>query len=191
MSHAAAPLSSQAPGEDQSAAMLGRGNANRCLLGERLMSAQLSFGRILLVEDSANDMALTSEALQESGLASELAWARDGQEALDYMYRRGAFCERPEGNPAVILLDLKMPRIDGLQVLAKLKSDEQLRAVPIVMLTSSAEESDVARSYGLGVNAYVVKPVAFSQFVSALRELGSFWAITNQPPPGTVRRNQS
>jgi CheY-like chemotaxis protein len=107
------------------------------------------------------------------------------------MYRRGTFSERPEGNPAVILLDLKMPRVDGLQVLAKLKADEQLRAVPIVMLTSSAEESDVARSYGLGVNAYVVKPVAFAQFVSALRELSSFWAVVNQPPPGTVRRTES
>jgi CheY-like chemotaxis protein len=155
------------------------------------MSDPSSPGRILLVEDSANDMALTSEALEESGLASELAWARDGQEALDYMYRRGTFSERPEGNPAVILLDLKMPRVDGLQVLAKLKADEQLRAVPIVMLTSSAEESDVARSYGLGVNAYVVKPVAFAQFVSALRELSSFWAVVNQPPPGTVRRTES
>ena len=158
---------------------------------DRLMSDQSSLGRILLVEDSANDMALTTEALQESGLANDLTWARDGQEALDYMYRRGSFSERPAGNPAVILLDLKMPRVDGLQVLAKLKSDEQLRTVPIVMLTSSAEESDVARSYGLGVNAYVVKPVAFAQFVSALRELSSFWAVINQPPPGTVRRTES
>ena len=155
------------------------------------MSDQPALGRILLVEDSPNDMALTTEALQESGLANELVWAQDGQEALDYMYRKGAFSERPEGNPAVILLDLKMPRVDGLQVLAKLKSDEQLRAVPIVMLTSSAEESDVVRSYGLGVNAYVVKPVAFNQFVSALRDLGLFWAVVNQPPPGTVRRSRS
>lgn len=152
------------------------------------MTDNLTLGRILLVEDSPHDMTLTSEALKESGLANEMVWARDGREALDYMYREGIFKERPEGNPAVILLDLKMPRVDGLEVLAKLKSDERFRAVPIVMLTSSAEETDIVRSYGLGVNAYVVKPVAFTQFVAALRDLGVFWAILNQPPPGTVQR---
>lgn len=148
---------------------------------------EASSARILLVEDSANDMALTTEALRESGLAGELVWVKDGQEALDYMHRRGAFHQRPDGQPAVILLDLKMPRVDGLQVLAQLKSDTKLRAVPIVMLTSSAEEKDVVRSYDLGVNAYVVKPVAFTEFVVALRELGVFWAVVNQPPPGTVK----
>jgi len=151
------------------------------------MTDHVTTGRILLVEDSPNDMALTMEALTECGLESGLVWVRDGQEALDYMYRRGSFSTRAEGHPAVVLLDLKMPRIDGLQVLSKLKSDEQLRAVPVVMLTSSAEETDVVRSYGLGVNAYVVKPVGFQPFVSALRDLGSFWAVTNLPPPGTVQ----
>lgn len=142
--------------------------------------------RILLVEDSKNDKDLTVAALSESGLANELVWVKDGQEALDYIYREGDYAERPEGNPAVVLLDLKMPRVDGLQVLAKVKGDPLVKAIPIVVLTSSNEESDVVRSYGLGVNAYVVKPVGFSEFVSALKDLGVFWAILNRPPPGTA-----
>ena len=142
--------------------------------------------RILLVEDSKNDKDLTVAALGESGLANELVWVKDGQEALDYIYREGAYAERPEGNPAVVLLDLKMPRVDGLQVLAQVKGDPKVKAIPIVVLTSSNEESDVVRSYGLGVNAYVVKPVGFAEFVSALKDLGVFWAILNQPPPGTA-----
>ncbi|HTV21461.1 MAG TPA: response regulator [Polyangiaceae bacterium] len=145
------------------------------------------FGRILLVEDSKNDRDLTEVALSESGLANELVWVKDGQEALDYLYREGDYAQRPEGHPAVVLLDLKMPRVDGLQVLAKVKGDPLLRTVPIVVLTSSSEEVDVVRSYGLGVNAYVVKPVGFTEFVSALKELGVFWAVLNQPPPGTAR----
>lgn len=144
--------------------------------------------RILLVEDSENDMELTVTALEESNLANEVVWVRDGKEALDYLRREGAFSERPHGNPAVVLLDLKMPRVDGLQVLAEVKKDEVLKAVPIVMLTSSAQESDVVRSYGLGVNGYVVKPVNFSDFVLALREIGLFWAVWNEPPPGSVKR---
>lgn len=142
--------------------------------------------RILLVEDSKNDKDLAVAALSESGLADELVWVKDGQEALDYIYREGDYADRPSGYPAVVLLDLKMPRVDGLQVLAKLKSDPTLRMMPIVMLTSSNEESDVVRSYGLGVNAYVVKPVSFPDFVSALKDLGAFWALRNQPPPGAA-----
>jgi CheY-like chemotaxis protein len=143
--------------------------------------------RILLAEDSINDMELTLSALDESGLANEVVWVKDGQEALDYLYRQGAHAKRPEGNPAVVLLDLKMPRVDGLQVLARVKGDATLKSVPVVMLTSSREEKDLARSYGLGVNAYVVKPVGFPDFVAALKELGVFWAVVNQPPPGTAR----
>lgn len=147
--------------------------------------------RVLLVEDSPNDAELTLTALDESGLANEVVWVKDGQEALDYLYRVGAYAGRPSGHPAVVLLDLKLPKVDGLQVLAKVKSDPSLKTTPVVMLTSSGEEMDVARSYGLGVNAYVVKPVAFPDFVKALRELGLFWAVVNQPPPGSAPRSSS
>jgi CheY-like chemotaxis protein len=116
--------------------------------------------------------------------------ARDGQEALDYLRREGVYKLRAPGNPAVVLLDLKLPKVNGLEVLERLKSTPELRAVPVVMLTSSREEQDLVRSYNLGVNAYVVKPVAFGEFVTALRELGLFWAVINQPPPGSVRRSQ-
>lgn len=153
-----------------------------------MTDAKSGLARILLVEDSENDMELTTAALGESGLANEIVWVKDGQEALDYLYRRGAYASRPNGQPAVVLLDLKMPRVDGLEVLAAVKGDPAMKPIPIVMLTSSAEESDVVRSYGLGVNAYVVKPVAFDEFVKALRDLGLFWAVVNRPPPGTVRR---
>ena len=149
------------------------------------MASELA--RILLAEDSPNDVELALEALDESGLANEVVWVKDGQEALDYLYRQGVYAQRPEGHPAVVLLDLKMPRVDGLQVLARVKGDTELKSIPIVMLTSSREETDVIRSYGLGVNAYVVKPVGFSEFVKALRELGLFWAVVNQPPPGTAQ----
>ena len=144
--------------------------------------------RILLVEDSPNDVELTLTALAENHLANEVVVARDGEEALDYLYRRGIFKLRAEGNPAVVLLDLKLPKVDGLQVLERLKADPELRTIPVVMLTSSREESDLGRSYSLGVNAYVVKPVAFPQFVQALKELGLFWAVINQPPPGCVAK---
>ncbi|NBD14462.1 MULTISPECIES: response regulator [Corallococcus] len=140
--------------------------------------------RILLVEDSANDVALTLAALEEVNLANEVVVVRDGQQALDYLFRKGEFAGRKDGHPAVVLLDLKLPKVDGLEVLEKVKGAPELKAVPVVMLTSSREERDLARSYGLGVNAYVVKPVAFPDFVSALRELGLFWAVVNQPPPG-------
>lgn len=143
---------------------------------------------ILLVEDSERDVELTLEALTEHNLANNVVVARDGTEALDYLYRRGSFTERPAGNPAVVLLDLKMPRVDGLEVLRIVRADESLSAVPVVMLTSSTEERDLVESYALGVNAYVVKPVAFSDFLDAVRNLGLFWAVINQPPPGTAVR---
>jgi CheY-like chemotaxis protein len=145
--------------------------------------------RVLLVEDSPNDAELTLTALEDSGLSNEVVWVKDGQEALEYLYKTGAFENRRDGHPAVVLLDLKLPKVDGLQVLERVKGDPDLKQVPVVMLTSSREEVDVARSYGLGVNAYVVKPVGFPDFVKALRELGLFWAVVNQPPPGSVPKS--
>jgi CheY-like chemotaxis protein len=144
--------------------------------------------RILLAEDSAADVELTLEALGQNRLANEVVVVRDGAAALDYLYRRGEHAGRPEGNPAVVLLDLKMPKVDGLQVLKQVKADEALRHVPIVMLTSSREEQDLVESYRLGANGYVVKPVDFGRFVEAVKQLGMFWAVVNEPPPGSVRR---
>jgi CheY-like chemotaxis protein len=144
--------------------------------------------RILLVEDDPKDVELTLNALAEHNLANEIAVVRDGVEALDYLYRRGAFVSRPNGNPVVILLDLKMPRLDGVQVLRQLKSDETLRSVPVVVLTSSREERDLEEAYRLGVNAYVVKPVQFTEFVRVVKEIGVFWALINEPPPGRVKK---
>ncbi|MEW5856017.1 MAG: response regulator [Cyanobacteriota bacterium] len=142
--------------------------------------------RILLVEDSPNDVELTLAALEENHLANEVVVVRDGEEALDYLYRRGIFKLRIEGNPVVILLDLKLPKVDGLEVLAQVKSDPTMKLIPVVMLTSSREEQDLVRSYDLGVNAYVVKPVDFHEFVNAIKEIGLFWAVVNQPPPGSL-----
>jgi CheY-like chemotaxis protein len=147
-----------------------------------------ALGRILMVEDDPKDVELTMTALEEYNLANEVVVARDGEEALDYLYSRGKFVTRPSDNPAVILLDLKLPKVDGLQVLQQIKSDEKLRIIPVVVLTSSHEEKDMVASYKLGVNAYVVKPVDFHEFVNAIRELGVFWAIINQAPPGSVRK---
>ena len=143
---------------------------------------------ILLVEDDPKDLELTLTALEEYNLANEVVVARDGAEALNYMYCRGEFADRPNDNPAVLLLDLKLPRVDGLEVLQQIKSDENLRMVPVVVLTSSREEKDLVTSYKLGVNAYVVKPVDFHEFVDAVKELGMFWAIINEPPPGSVTK---
>ena len=144
--------------------------------------------RILLVEDDPKDVELTLTALEEYNLANEVVVTRDGAEALDYLYCRGEFAGRPNDNPAVLLLDLKLPKVDGLEVLQQIKSDDNLRMVPVVVLTSSREEKDMVTSYKLGVNAYVVKPVDFHEFVNAIKELGMFWAIINEPPPGSVKK---
>jgi CheY-like chemotaxis protein len=142
---------------------------------------------ILLVEDNPKDLELTLLALEKSNLANEVVTVRDGAEALDYLFRRGSYQERPAGNPAVVLLDLKLPKVDGIQVLEQLKAEEPLRSIPVVMLTTSREEKDLVRSYKLGVNAYVVKPVAFNDFIEAIQDLGVFWAVLNEPPPGSLK----
>jgi CheY-like chemotaxis protein len=138
--------------------------------------------RILLVEDSEYDVELTLSALAGCQMANRVDVARDGAEALDYLYRRGAFSEREASLPVVILLDLKMPKVDGLEVLRQIKADPQLRRIPVVMLTSSREEQDLIRTYELGVNSYVVKPVDFQQFIDSIRQLGVFWVLINEPP---------
>jgi DNA-binding response OmpR family regulator len=145
-------------------------------------------GRVLLVEDDPRDIELTMTALAEYNLANEVVVARDGQKALDYLYCRGEFGARSNGNPAVMLLDLKLPKVDGLEVLQQIRSDQRLKLIPVVVLTSSREEKDMIRSYNLGVNAYVVKPVDFHEFVNAIKELGIFWAVINEPPPGSMKR---
>ncbi len=142
--------------------------------------------RILLAEDDPQDIELTLDALSEHNLANAVVVARDGVEALDYLYRRGAFSERGNGNPVVILLDLKMPKLDGIEVLQKIKSDEKLQNIPVVVLTSSRESQDLETCYRLGVNAYVVKPVKFEDFVEAVKNVGIFWALINEPPPGSA-----
>jgi CheY-like chemotaxis protein len=141
------------------------------------------FGRILLVEDDPRDVELTLAALEDYKLANEVVICRDGQEALDYLFCRGKFSDRIKENPAVMLLDLKLPKVNGLEVLQQTRSDDRMRMIPVVMLTSSHEEKDMMRSYQLGVNAYVVKPVDFHEFINAVKELGIFWAVINQPPP--------
>ncbi|SRR5258706_11954884 len=144
--------------------------------------------RILLAEDNAKDVELSLAALEEHNLANEVVVVRNGAEALDYLYRRAGFASRPEGNPAVVLLDLKMPKVDGLQVLSQIKSDEQMKTIPVVMLTSSSEEQDLVKSYKLGVNAYVVKPIDFEQLIDAVKQLGLFWAVLNKLPEQNLRR---
>jgi DNA-binding response OmpR family regulator len=143
-------------------------------------------GRILLVEDDPKDVELTLEALGDYNLANEVIVTRDGEQALDYLYCRGKFAARAKGNPAVLLLDLKLPKVDGLEVLKQVRSDAKLKLIPVVVLTSSREERDMMGSYQLGVNAYVVKPVDFHEFVNAVKELGIFWAVINEPPLGSV-----
>ncbi|TWI66624.1 response regulator receiver domain-containing protein [Pseudoduganella lurida] len=142
---------------------------------------------ILLVEDNPHDLELALIALEKSQLANEVIVVRDGAEALDYLHARGEFIDRVQGNPAVVLLDLKLPKVDGLEVLREIRNVMHLRALPVVMLTSSREEQDLVRSYELGVNAYVVKPVEFKEFVRAISDLGVFWAVLNEPPPGSQR----
>ena len=148
----------------------------------------MNIGRILLVEDDPRDTELTMTALEEYNLSNEVVVATDGEEALDYLYRRGKFQRRSGENPAVLLLDLKLPKIDGLEVLETIRADESLKFIPVVVLTSSREERDMVASYKLGVNAYVVKPVDFHEFVNAIKELGVFWAIINEPPPGSTKK---
>jgi CheY-like chemotaxis protein len=144
--------------------------------------------RILMVEDDARDVELSLTALEQYNLANQVVVVGDGEEALDYLYQRGKFRARPSGNPAVLLLDLKLPKVDGLEVLQQIKTDDRLKMIPVVVLTSSREERDMVASYRLGVNAYVVKPVDFHAFVNAVKELGIFWALINEPPPGSINR---
>src|SRR5437773_10534889 len=144
--------------------------------------------RVLLAEDNPKDVELTLAALDEHNLANDVVVVRDGAEAWEYLRREGRFAERPPGSPAVVLLDLKMPKVDGLEVLRRMKADGALRSIPVVMLTSSREEKDLIESYRLGVNAYGVKPVNFEAFMRSVTSLGLFWAVINEPPPGTVRR---
>jgi CheY-like chemotaxis protein len=145
--------------------------------------------RILLVEDSERDIELTLAALDEYNLANEVVIARDGAEALDYLYNRGKFTGHANGLPVVVLLDLKMPKVDGLEVLRQIRHDEKLKNIPVVMITSSREERDLVNSYQLGVNAYVVKPVDFQKFVASIKQIGFFWAVINEPPPGVLKRS--
>ncbi|MFA6540720.1 MAG: response regulator [Bacteroidota bacterium] len=137
---------------------------------------------ILFAEDNEHDIELTLEALSEHNLMNEVITVRDGEEALNYLYKRGKYQDRQSSNPAVILLDLKMPKVDGLEVLRRIKGDDTLKTIPVVMLTTSREESDLLNSYHYGVNAYVVKPVDFQEFLSAVKQLGVFWAILNETP---------
>lgn len=139
--------------------------------------------RILLAEDSPQDVEMTLTAFSEHNLCNEIDVVNDGEQALDYLYRRGRYAQRPAGSPVLVLLDLKMPKVDGLEVLRTIKEDPQLRTMPVVMLTSSREEQDIIRSYQLGINAYVVKPVDFHAFIEAVKQLGTFWTIHNEPPP--------
>lgn len=152
------------------------------------MDSSGKLGRILMVEDDPKDVELTLTALEDYNLANEVVVARDGEQALDYLYCRGQYKMRSSDNPAVLLLDLKLPKVDGLEVLKQIKSDPKLMLIPVVVLTSSKEEKDMVTSYQLGVNAYVVKPVDFHEFVNAIKELGVFWAVINEPPPGSVRK---
>jgi len=142
--------------------------------------------RILLAEDDPRDVELIMTALADYNLANEVVVTYDGEETLNYLYNRGKFQGRPGGNPAVVLLDLKMPKVNGLEVLRQIRQDDQLKMTPVVVLTCSREEKDWVESYRLGVNAYVVKPVDFHEFVNAVKELGAFWAVINEPPPGSI-----
>ena len=139
--------------------------------------------RILLAEDSERDAELTLAALEEYNLANEVVVVRDGADALDYLYQRGKYSGDAHALPVVVILDLKMPKVDGLEVLRQMRADPKFKHVPVVMLTSSREEQDLVRSYQLGVNAYVVKPVDFQKFVESVKQLGFFWAVINEPPP--------
>ena len=139
--------------------------------------------KILMAEDDPRDVELALMALEEYNLSNQVIVARNGVEALDYLYRRGDYSARPPGNPVVVLLDLKMPKLSGLEVLRQVKNDSNLKTIPVVVLTSSKEDRDIVESYHLGVNAYCVKPVAFDKFITVVRQLGLFWVLTNEVPP--------
>lgn len=139
---------------------------------------------ILLVEDNPNDVELTLRAFRQSKIANRIEVARDGEEALAYLFRTGPYAERGDGNPRVMLLDLKLPKIDGLEVLRRIRADERYRTLPVVVLTTSREERDIVESYRLGVNSFIVKPVDFTQFTEAVQQLGLYWLVLNQPPVG-------
>jgi len=143
---------------------------------------KVKLNRILLVEDSDDDLELTLDALMENKVVNEIDVARDGAEALDYIFKRGKWAGRSSGNPAVILLDLKLPKVTGMEFLKIIRQHEEYKYIPVVILTSSHEEQDVINGYKLGTNAYVVKPVEFDRFVEAVRLLGTFWGIVNEPP---------
>jgi CheY-like chemotaxis protein len=143
--------------------------------------------KILVAEDDQNDAELILKALGRYNIANEVVMVEDGAEALDYLHRRGDYETRAEGNPVLTLLDIKMPKVDGLEVLREIRADERLKMIPVVILTSSRQEGDLLAGYQLGVNAYVVKPVDFNEFVEAVRELGVFWVMVNEPPPGSLK----
>jgi CheY-like chemotaxis protein len=145
-------------------------------------------GRILLVDDSAKDIELTMAALEKHRLANDVVVTRNGTEALDYLFRRGKYAARPAGNPVIVLLDLEMPKMDGLEALRAMRADERFRGLPVVVLSSSREERDVVESYHLGANAYVVKPITSYAFFNAVSALGLYWGVLNEPPPGGLRR---
>ncbi len=151
------------------------------------MDADIKTRKILLVEDDPRDVELTLAALEEYHLISRVVVVRDGEMALDYLYRRKEFKTRPKGDPVLVMLDLKMPKVNGLQVLKIIKADAQLQVVPVVVLSSSRETLDLTQCYKHGVNAYVVKPVDFSEFMKAIKQLVAFWADLNEPPPLTWR----
>jgi CheY-like chemotaxis protein len=138
---------------------------------------------ILLAEDNSKDVELTMEALSENNLANQVVVVKDGVEAMEYLRYEGNYKQRTHENPAVLLLDIKMPRMDGIEVLKAIRSDDKLKTIPVVILTSSREESDLIKSYELGVNAYVVKPVNFKDFIAAIKQIGIFWALLNELPP--------
>ena len=150
---------------------------------------EMELKKILLVEDDPNDIELTMIALEKNNLANEVYVVRDGEEALDYLLHRRNIESCDTSNPTVILLDLKLPKINGLEVLRQIRANEQLRMIPVVVLTSSREEPDMKEAYKLGANAYVVKPVNFNEFITAVKEIGLFWAIINEPPPGSIRKH--
>jgi CheY-like chemotaxis protein len=151
----------------------------------------INLNNILLAEDDPGDVELTLAALDENHLANKVAVVNNGEEALDYLYRRGKFKMRSGGNPIVVLLDNKMPKVNGLEVLKTIKADEQLKVIPVVVLTSSREAPDLIEFYKHGVNAYVVKPVDFSEFMKAIKQLGIFWAAVNEPPPNIKKDETS